>query len=176
MLHHSYVSAASSASFTLYVGRNMNNSIQIESGGFEMLNKAEALWYELKAEQTVYNADFVDLSTPTFELRQSGLRSKSSAILVSIATDTLARKAIAYCISSIDKDSVGEIESLYVREQLRRSGIGEALMETAIRWMKSENAKAIHLNVFHANKGAVAFYTKMGFRHRLVQMMIPNAN
>lgn len=159
---------------TLDVGRNMNNSIQIESGGFEMLNKAEALWYELKAEQTVHNTDFVDLSTPTFELRQSGLRSKSSAILVSIATDTLARKAIAYCISSIDKDGIGEIESLYVREQLRRSGIGEALIAIAVRWMKSESAKAIHLSVFHENKGAIAFYTKMGFRRRLVQMMIPN--
>lgn len=56
------------------------------------------------------------------------------------------------------------IDSIAVREELRGTGIGRALMERAHEWAVSMGAPKMELNVFEFNEDAVAFYRKLGYR------------
>jgi len=153
---------------------DMNSNIHIESGGFELLPKIEKLWYSLKRQQAGYASDFCDMSTPTFELRQKGLKEKSKALLVEIAIDQNLNTQAGYCFSIVDHADTGEVESVFLKEEYRRCGIGRELVTRAIKWMDQKNAKAKRLSVFSANEEAIAFYKSMGFRSRVLELMIPN--
>ena len=57
----------------------------------------------------------------------------------------------------------GLVENLVVREGLRRTGIGSALMKRAHGWAKSRGATEIELNVYEFNQSAIGFYRKLGY-------------
>ena len=45
------------------------------------------------------------------------------------------KKHIGYCISTINLELVGEIESLYLEKEYRNQGIGEELMNRALTYL-----------------------------------------
>lgn len=151
----------------------MNEAFIVESGGIELLPRVETLWYELKMHHRGIDPAFPDLSTPNFELRQSGLRQKSKELLV----DCVVRKSdgleIGYCFSTIDRNDTGEIESLYVREAFRGQGIGKDLVMRAMLWMNQKCAMAKRVSVLSGNREAIRFYEHFGFRSRVQELMIP---
>jgi ribosomal protein S18 acetylase RimI-like enzyme len=55
------------------------------------------------------------------------------------------------------------IDNVAVKQDFRRSGIGQALIEKAERWAKDKKASQIELNVWEFNTGATAFYDKLGY-------------
>ena len=57
-----------------------------------------------------------------------------------------------------------EITEMYVRPQLRRQGIGRALMEAALDCGRQRGCREFHLLVDPANEGGQAFYTALGFQ------------
>ena len=77
-------------------------------------------------------------------------------------------------LSCLDKDRIGEIESLYLQPNYRGLGIGRELVQRAVGWLKQQQARAIRLNVLEANKEAITFYQRLGFKIRVLEMMIPN--
>ena len=151
----------------------MNNQFTIESGGFELLSKIEALWYELKAHHERIGPEFPDMSTATFEKRKEGLKEKGKEILVDCIRTINDKTDIGYCISIIDKNDIGEIESLYVREAFRGKGAGKELMTRSLLWLEEKKAKAVRLSVLSGNKDAIEFYTGFGFKSRSQELMIP---
>jgi len=56
------------------------------------------------------------------------------------------------------------VGDIVVKEGFCRSGIGSALMEAVRTWAQSEGVAEIQLNVFEFNKGALAFYERLGYR------------
>jgi GNAT superfamily N-acetyltransferase len=58
-----------------------------------------------------------------------------------------------------------EIESMFVSEAHRGTGVAARLMEAAIEWAKESNFDCIRLYTGHKLKRAHAFYEKMGFVH-----------
>ena len=54
------------------------------------------------------------------------------------------------------------IDDLCVDSTIRASGVGRALFEASKQVAHDENCTAIDLNVWSFNKGAIAFYEKMG--------------
>lgn len=151
----------------------MNDSFTIESGGFELLPKVEDLWYELKAHHEKIDPEFPDMSTPTFEKRKEGFREKGKEILVEWVQSKKGESSVGYCISILDKNDFGEIESLYVRVTFRGNGIGKELMERALLWLEQKKAKAVRLSVLSGNKEAIDFYSSFGFKPRVQELMIP---
>ena len=151
----------------------MNGAFIVESGGFELFPRVETLWYELKEHHRGMDPAFPDMSTPSFELRQSGLKEKAKELLV----DCVVRKSdsleIGYCFSIIDRNDVGEIESLYVREAFRGQGIGKDLVMRALLWMNQKCATAKRVSVLSGNREAIRFYEHFGFRSRVHELMIP---
>lgn len=59
---------------------------------------------------------------------------------------------------------VGVITDLYVMPSYRRRGVGEALVSTAIKTLRSRGVSLISAEFPPMNKIAVEFYTNMGFK------------
>ena len=56
-----------------------------------------------------------------------------------------------------------EITDLGVREDARRRGIGTALVDAAIAWVRASGVRRIEVQVAHANAQAQAFWRARGF-------------
>lgn len=55
------------------------------------------------------------------------------------------------------------IDNLVVKTKFRRFGVGQALLDRAHRWVSRRGVTDVELNVWEFNKGAIAFYEKMGY-------------
>ena len=55
------------------------------------------------------------------------------------------------------------IYQIFVFAQLRRRGYGRALLDAAEAFSRSRGARALSLNVFAPNRGAIALYESAGF-------------
>ncbi len=55
------------------------------------------------------------------------------------------------------------VDSLGVKAEYRRAGIGKELMDCAEQWARLQGASSIELNVFEFNRGAIAFYQRLGY-------------
>jgi ribosomal protein S18 acetylase RimI-like enzyme len=62
------------------------------------------------------------------------------------------------------------VDNLVVRRDLRRAGIGRALMERAEQWARQQGATEIDLTVFEFNADAIAFYRRLGYETRTRRM------
>ena len=133
------------------------------------LDLIEFLWQKLNDLHGELS-EYFSASYPknTFERRKQELLDKSAggAMRVDIARDTDTRKIIGYCVSTISEASKGEIDSIYIEDGYRRSGIGDFLMRKALDWMdgKAVNRKVVEVIV--NNGEALNFYERYGFYPR----------
>jgi ribosomal protein S18 acetylase RimI-like enzyme len=65
------------------------------------------------------------------------------------------------------------VDNLAVRRDLRRHGIGRALMHKAQRWASARGATAVELNVYEFNEAAIAFYEALGYEKFSRRMSTP---
>jgi ribosomal protein S18 acetylase RimI-like enzyme len=63
------------------------------------------------------------------------------------------------------EDNVGEIRRLRVRHDMRRRGIGSALVETALKFCQDHGYLKIALDTFMEREPAVKLFEKFHFRH-----------
>lgn len=56
-----------------------------------------------------------------------------------------------------------KVRDLAVARKYQRSGAGRALMMAAEDWAKERGVNTIELNVWEFNRGAFAFYQKLGY-------------
>jgi len=65
--------------------------------------------------------------------------------------------------AALQTDNAIEISRIYSRTPFIGKGVGKALMEAAIRQVKSMNKECLWLGVWEHNHLAIDFYTKSGF-------------
>jgi ribosomal protein S18 acetylase RimI-like enzyme len=63
-----------------------------------------------------------------------------------------------------------ELESMYVREEYRNSGVGARLAEEFFVWAKLRGAERASVTAYADNGGAIRFYERWGFRPRSVSL------
>jgi len=68
---------------------------------------------------------------------------------------------------------VAIVDNLAVQAGHRRSGIGQALMETAQEWAAARGATSIELNVYAFNQAAIAFYQRLGYQTHSFRLRRP---
>ncbi|MDP4147225.1 MAG: GNAT family N-acetyltransferase, partial [Bacillota bacterium] len=73
---------------------------------------------------------------------------------------------IGYCISTVNANLIGEIDSLFVHSQYRKLGLGDELMKRALEWLDSNNVKGKKIAVAEGNEGVLDFYKRYGFYKR----------
>jgi ribosomal-protein-alanine N-acetyltransferase len=69
---------------------------------------------------------------------------------------------LGFAVGAVMGDSA-ELESVAVREDARRRGVGRALCDAVAEWCRSKGATALELEVRAASAGAMALYEGMGF-------------
>ena len=57
----------------------------------------------------------------------------------------------------------GYLVSMWVAPEVRRRGIGSALIDAVIHWAKTQGLNRLLLDVGDRNTSAIALYTRMGF-------------
>lgn len=90
-------------------------------------------------------------------------------ITVAQASDTGA--VVGFCISTLE-GVIGEPHTLYVRDEVRRMGIGRELMHRHLAWLKDRECKMISITLACENRGTQAFYETFGFRPNLLHMRL----
>jgi len=125
------------------------------------------LWEKLNQlhyEDSVYFEDHY--ASFTFEERMAAFADRDEASLkVSVVKD--GPRFLGYCVSSIDGRH-GEVDSLYLEEELRGRGIGKRLVEAHVRWMKERGCDRIRVAVSYGHDSVKEFYHRLGFFERLV--------
>lgn len=58
----------------------------------------------------------------------------------------------------------GHVQSLMVRQDVRRRGVGERLMAAAEQWAKGKGVTEIRLDIWEFPEGPLGFYEKLGYR------------
>jgi ribosomal protein S18 acetylase RimI-like enzyme len=62
------------------------------------------------------------------------------------------------------------IDTVVVMENIRRAGIGKALMQRAQRWAMDKKVQQVRLNVWEFNEEAIRFYKSLGYVCKTRQM------
>lgn len=88
------------------------------------------------------------------------------ALRVDLASDPAAGRCVAYCVTSISAERIGEIESIYVDEAYRSQGIGTALVRRALAWLDESGSVENRVSVADGNEESFLFYRKFGFSSR----------
>ncbi|MFA8435290.1 MAG: GNAT family N-acetyltransferase [Marinifilaceae bacterium] len=104
-----------------------------------------------------------------FEERIKGILEGQKELKITIAK--VEDRIVGYCLSSI-VGNVGEVVSLHVLENQRGKGIGIALTQLHIDWMKDKQCKEIGLYVASGNEKTINFYRKLGLHPNLVYMQL----
>lgn len=131
----------------------------------DKINCIRNLWEKLNRmhyEDSVYFEDFYE--SFTFEKRIESIRGKADDDLkITIVVD--GPKFLGYCISSIDGVR-GEVDSIYLEEDIRGRGIGKELIEKHVKWMKERRCEKIRVGVSFGHDSVRNFYHRMGFFER----------
>lgn len=118
---------------------------------WELLNKTH---YEKSTQRKCH------FNNLTFSKRVEGLRRREKIVIFAAQEQGVL---IAYCIASI-KQSVGEIDSIFVRNGYRQTGVGKTLLTNAMTWLKEHNVETIKVAIAEGNEAVFPFYEQMGFR------------
>jgi len=127
------------------------------------------LWEKLNRmhyEDSVYFEDHFE--SFTFEKRiESLMKIPEGDLKITVVKE--GPRFLGYCVSTI-KGDVGEIESLYLEEELRGRGIGKELVESHKAWLKGRGCARIRVGVSFGHDSANAFYHAAGFFERLTYL------
>ena len=63
-----------------------------------------------------------------------------------------------------DPEPTGELESIAVAPSARRAGIGRALMNAVLDWLRLQVAAEVELEVRQSSAAAIALYRSLGFK------------
>lgn len=138
----------------------------IKQGQIEDLDLVKPLWEKLNDLHESLSPDFKErFQAMNWDKRKSNLISKSGKLFLEFAIDNRNNKIVAYCISTIEKENekVGEIDSIFVEKEQRKSGIGKQLLENAINWLISQNTETQKLLVGVGNESVIDYYKQFDF-------------
>jgi ribosomal protein S18 acetylase RimI-like enzyme len=138
--------------------------------GPESIDLIRPLWEQLNEHHLVRSRDFRGhYEQMTFEARKNDLLKKEHLHIILAVMD---RTPIGYCVCTISAEGDGEIDSIFVEDGYRRSGIGEELIRRAIAWLDACGAKKKIVAVAAGNEAAISFYESFGFVPRMTVLQM----
>ena len=70
------------------------------------------------------------------------------------------------------RDECGYIHDLLVLPEARRTGVGDALLEAAIDWLREQRMPRVVLSTAAQNESAQRLFERRGFRSTMVEMTL----
>lgn len=138
------------------------------NGGIELLDLVQPLWKKLNKQHednsTYFHEEYKKMN---FEVRKSKFITDNT---VAINIDLIKKEGvhIGYCISTINKEAIGEIDSLFIDKEYREFGLGDKLMTRGLEWLNNNNVKTKIIAVAEGNENVLEFYKKYNFYKRRV--------
>lgn len=145
-------------------------NIRIISGGTELLDKVEPLWEKLNKYHESKSTHFANKfkNFKFYTRRKKFEDTNTTKLKVDLVQDVFNNTYIGYCITTINSENIGEIESLFLEKNYRGIGIGDKLMEKALSWLRKNNINKKIIGVIAGNEGALKFYEKHGFYKKVM--------
>jgi diamine N-acetyltransferase len=143
--------------------------VRLVEGDEGLLDQIKLLWEALNRHHLASSTQFkTHYEGMTFETRKADLLKKAFAgkIHIDLAIHKETAQPVGYCVSSINQDKAGEVESIFVDPNYRGLGVGDLLMRAALEWMDQEGAKEKTVEVAQGNEAAFGFYATYGFLPR----------
>ncbi|MDP4088643.1 MAG: GNAT family N-acetyltransferase [Bacillota bacterium] len=143
--------------------------LKYQSVGPDEISKIKGLWEGLREhhmEKTKYFRD--NFASISFEKRAGDIlkKGKDGSVNIDLVMEKDSDSIIGYCASSISSDREGEVESLFLLSEYRGMGIGDALMERALKWLEDNGAVKMKIGVAYGNDEVLTFYQRHGFYPR----------
>ena len=140
-------------------------SFQFAEGGSELLDSCNNLW-ELFISNQSQNAGEMSIGVEEYirSLKDGGLLEKTQdgKLYVQIVKLNNEIESIGFCVTSLTKDLIGEVEVIYIMDRYQGNKIGGQLLQNALNWMEKEKAKEQRLVVATGNEKVFGFYAKYG--------------
>ena len=136
------------------------------SGGIEIIERIRDLWHELNTHHASVSKYFAShFNSFTFDTRIASLKKKAKdgEVFLFIAVDKSSTKEIGYCISSVDSQMQGEIDSIFIQPDYMSKGIARELLNHALEWFNANQVNDISIGVAYGNEETFKFYAKFGF-------------
>lgn len=142
--------------------------IEYIHGGIELLAEVKPLWEKLNLHHGSKSSHFSKrYENLTFETRQKKFLSENtSALGIDLVKDE--GKYVGYCISSLNNEHTGEVESLFIEAEYRGLGVGDELMKRALNWLDEKGAQKKIIGVAEGNEEVLEFYKRYGFYKRSI--------
>ena len=86
--------------------------------------------------------------------------------LVAVALNLLADldgEAVGMLSASLPVEGTAALLSMWVAPAARGHGVGDALIDAALRWVRTQGARRVALDVRQGNLPAIALYRRHGF-------------
>lgn len=134
------------------------------------------LWEQLTRHHATLPGPFgQQIASRTFDTRVRQLREKaaSGGLRIEVARQGPDSPPVAYCITSLSADGTGELDSLFVAPALRRAGLATELVRRALEWLDESGAVSRRVTVLQSNEDTLAFYRRIGFHPRNVELEQP---
>jgi GNAT superfamily N-acetyltransferase len=105
----------------------------------------------------------------------SQLRDQESIVMVAERDDQI----IGYVYAAIEplswkelRDECGFIHDLLVADNARKAGVGEALLDAAIDWLREQKMPRVVLGTAAQNENARRLFERRGFRATMIEMTL----
>lgn len=139
---------------------------EIRRGSISDLDLIKPLWEKLNNIHENLSPDFKErFGKMNWETRKNKLLLKSCKIMFDYVIEVESQSIIGYCVCSIEKNNekTGEIDSVFIEENHRKSGVGAKLMDNAINWLIQEKTEIQKLIVGVGNEDVLDFYKQFDF-------------
>lgn len=146
------------------------NRFEFVTGSVELLDYVQPLWEKLNKHHESKSIYFKDkFKNLNFDVRKGKfVNDNNLEVKVDLIKDLETNAYIGYCISTVNKELIGEIESLFVEKEYRKYGLGDQLMNRAIEWLDNAEVKTKIIGVAEGNEDVLDFYKRYGFYKRRV--------
>ncbi|MCZ3365907.1 MULTISPECIES: GNAT family N-acetyltransferase [Methanobacterium] len=132
----------------------------------DSINLIKPLWERLRDHHRELSPYFPERYVEfTFQERKEDLlkKSENGILRIDTAYNETSKQFIGYCISSISDEKIGEVDSIYLDDKYRSSGIGDTLMKRSLNWMNQNGVETKRIMVAAGNENTLAFYSRYNF-------------
>ena len=141
-------------------------AINIKKGGVELLNEIKETWEMLNKHHEEKSLNFKDrFANFNFHEREKDLIKKTETGEILVLIPFIGNKKAGHCVSSHNNNGKGEIETLYIKNEFRKYGLGKLMMEKSLKWLKESDVNNIDILVAAGNEEVLPFYERFGFKN-----------
>lgn len=141
-------------------------------GDQKLLTSIQPLWEKLNSERRKNSPHFKGhYKTMTFAKRKKAIiqKSKDGNMLVSLVYNQKGLP-VAYCVTILKEEKVGELESIFVEKISRKKGFAKLLIHEALDWLRKNKTKKIVVLVGIGNEKVVQLAAKAGLFPKYIQL------